>query len=226
MSGSDDTERSISKDFIEKTGGAQFEEGNEESESESFRIDSLSRYERILDVQINLLGDVDSKAEHLTRFAGLLIGVLLTGLSVIGKLDNVGLSIFSTEAQVFFIIGIGSLLISLFFAIFTYLNSSFMYGPSAKTGRYIANTDVDEDEYTSLILGAYADAIEKNHPVLEENFRRFRNALLGLVESLVFFSGTIVLIVANGNQNIEYAAIIVIVCVALIVYLKFPAKTT
>lgn len=44
--------------------------------------DAIDRFERVVDMQADLLSDIDNKAEHVTRLVGLLLGVVLTALLV------------------------------------------------------------------------------------------------------------------------------------------------
>lgn len=152
------------------------------------KIEAVERFERMIDVQIETLHGIDDKAEYLTRFVGVLLGVVLTGLSLIPKFDGVSLTV---ESFPMLVSGFGSvlaLLCTLGFSIVTYLGSEFKYGVRSDVAEYFADTDVTEDEYAELLLRGYADTIPKNETVVRVNSRRFRNALASLLAGLGYLS--------------------------------------
>lgn len=145
---------------------------------------AVERFEKMVNVQIETLNGIDEKAEYLTRFVGILLGVVLTGLSLIPKFDGVTLTANSLPMLISIFVGIFALLATLGFSIITYLSSKFEYGISSDVAEYFADTDVTEDEYAELLPRGYADIIPKNREVVRVNSRRFRNALASLLAGL------------------------------------------
>lgn len=156
----------------------------EEIAEPSPKLEAVERFERMVDVQIETLNGIDDKAEYLTRFVGILLGVVLTGLSLIPKFDGVSLTAGSLPMLVSVFVGVVALLSTLGFAIITYLSSRFKYGISPSVANYFAEVDVTEEEYTELLLRGYADIIPRNQRVVRVNSRRFRNALASLLAGL------------------------------------------
>lgn len=181
----------------------------EDALDSSPKIEAVERFERMIDIQIETLNGIDDKAEYLTRFVGVLLGIVLTGLSLVPKFDGVSPTVesFPMLASVF-----GSVLAflsTLGFSIITYLGSKFRYGVSASIAEYFADADITEEEYTELLLRGYADTIPKNERVVRVNSRRFRNALASLLVGLGCLSLATFFLVVELPVFWEYVTLLV-----------------
>lgn len=172
------------------------------------KVEAVERFERMIDVQIETLNGIDDKAEYLTRFVGVLIGVVLTGLSLIPEFDGVALDTDSLPMLVSIFVGIVALLSTLGFSIITYLSSKFEYGVSASVAEHFASSDLTEDEYAELMLRGYADIIPKNREVVRVNSRRFRNALTSLLVGLGCLSQATLFVVVDLPIRVRYAILV------------------
>ncbi|WP_157078575.1 hypothetical protein [Halalkalicoccus paucihalophilus] len=154
----------------------------------SEKLDALDRYERMIDVQIQTLNDIDNKAEYLTRYLAILIALLFTGASFVldvGVADGFvsELSLFTT-----LVLGLLALTVSVVFSIITYLSSVFQYGPRREFAEDIADHDIGEKLYAEIMLRTYSDAIYQNKRVVRQNSARFKYALTGLLNGVLFLA--------------------------------------
>lgn len=188
-------------------------EALEEIDGSPPKVKAVKRFERMIDVQIETLNGIDDKAEYLTRFVGVLLGVVLTGLSLIPKFDGVSLTVESFPMLVSVFGSVLAFLCTLGFSIVTYLGSKFKYGVSPGVAEYFADTDVTEEEYAKLMLRGYADTIPKNEEVVRVNSRRFRNALASLLAGLGCLSLATFFLVVELPVFGKYAALIVAILV-------------
>jgi hypothetical protein len=180
--------------------------------------DAIDRFERMVDVQVQTLNEIDTKAAELMRLLAVLLGVVLTGLSLIPEFKTLALEVDSVPLVVAAAIGVGGLLSSLGFAIITYLSSRFGYGVSPGVAEYVANNDVPGDEYAGIMLRGYADIIPENREVVQANSRRFRNALTALLVALASLVLAVLYVVADIGLAAEvvllaggYTAVTVVV---------------
>ncbi|KYH24012.1 hypothetical protein HAPAU_40910 [Halalkalicoccus paucihalophilus] len=142
----------------------------------------------MIDVQIQTLNDIDNKAEYLTRYLAILIALLFTGASFVldvGVADGFvsELSLFTT-----LVLGLLALTVSVVFSIITYLSSVFQYGPRREFAEDIADHDIGEKLYAEIMLRTYSDAIYQNKRVVRQNSARFKYALTGLLNGVLFLA--------------------------------------
>ncbi|MCU4973958.1 hypothetical protein OB955_14585 [Halobacteria archaeon AArc-m2/3/4] len=159
--------------------------------------DLIDRYERMVQTQVETLNGIDDKAATTMRVVALLLGVLLTVLTLILDVDGITLSRESGLAILWLAIGLCSLLFSLGFSVYTYLSSRFLHGPSEDLGRVLAEHHVEVEDYRSHLLRGYATAIEQNRHVVRTNSRRFRNCLLALMYGILGVSLGLALLVIS-----------------------------
>lgn len=150
--------------------------------------DAIDRFERMVQTQIDTLEGIDDKAAHVTRFVVLLLGVVFTGLSLIPRFGGGRAGIDSVVVVVTIAVGMAGLLGSLGFAVVTFLSSAFEYGPDETICDYMAEYQVRTDEYTSVLLRSYSEAVRRNRRVVRTNARRFRNSLASLLVGGVSFA--------------------------------------
>lgn len=192
------------------------------------RMDAMDRYERMLDVQIDVLDGIDDKAAHLTRLIGVLLGIMLTAASLVPEFEAVSLTGESAPTVVTAAIGVSALLVALGFAVLTYLSSNFEYGASVEIARHFASANLEADDYSSVMLHAYADIIVRNRRVVVVNSRRFRNALASLFVGLVAVSLAALLALAESPLWLDWLGLAgaAVATIALLRYLLGEAYLT
>lgn len=184
----------------------------DEDDLENSLLDATDRFERTLDTQIQLINDIDSKAEHVTRLIGVFIGALLSILAVAFRINNGEVTPLSTPIFVSFVLGIILLLLSMGGSIVTYLSSKFKiglhYNPALLLSR--SNYDTDLETHLRRTIGTYAYNLEKNESVIEVNSRRFRLSLVSLLCGVVFLSNSGILFIISAPRQMGWIALGVI----------------
>lgn len=149
--------------------------------------DSLDRFERVLDQQLAAIEDIDQKAEHVTRFVTLVLGVVLSVASVLSRLDPAAFDP-GWASVVAFSMSILGLVGAVAGAILTYQSSRIRIGLHHEAARTVANVNLRRRQYDGMVLRAYADAIEQNRAVLDANATRFRYTLATLFLGVSYLS--------------------------------------
>jgi hypothetical protein len=180
------------------------------------RIDSLDRFERTLDIQIDLINEIDDKASNIVRYTVVLIGAIFAGLSVIPQSGVVSLGDVGPLPTILFFIGFISLVVAICSSIITYLSSVQHYGPDPAYGRNVANRDITSPDYEAVLLNGYADAVEANRRVIDINARRFRWSLGAL------FAGIVYAALAGGIVAINTASWVELVIAAIVTMITIP----
>lgn len=168
-------------------------EGSDDTvDGEQARVDAVDRVERVIDAQLTAINELDQKAEHVTRLVGILLGLVLTAVSLAPRLG--GRDIATTLPTVIAVsVGVIGLVAAVAGAIITYLSSKTVVGMHPRAAREIADTDFEYDEYNALMLRAYADAVEQNKQVLFVNALRFRYTLVALLGGIAYLSLAVLL---------------------------------
>ena len=163
------------------------------------RFDTANRLERSIDVQIRTIEGIDEKAKHVTRLLGILVGVVLSVLSLGLQTDWILLSEVGTLTLLAFGVGIGSLLLSMAAATITYLNSRFLVGLDERAGTLLSDpaVETDSERHFHRLVGGYSHAIEINRYVIRANSRRFRRTQVLLLAGVVYLSTAAILFVGN-----------------------------
>lgn len=151
--------------------------------------DTLERFERIQDIQIGLLNDLDDKAQKTMRIAVLIFGLLFTATSIAIRNGETGLAPWNLSfgPKASFLIASLCLFGSLLFSIVTYFSSTVNYGIGGEFGYMVSRGSFSDQEYREIVLNSYSEAVEENEKVLDKNALRFRYALLFLFEAILFF---------------------------------------
>lgn len=150
--------------------------------------DAINRFERTIDHQIDLLREIDNKAQRVVQYTAVLIGVIFTALSLILQTDNVALTDAGPNALASFLTGLGGFLFAICAAIITYLSSVQEYGLAREFGYNVADSVFDDQTYKEAILNSYADAVADNRRVIAVNAKRFGYSLAALFAGIVFSS--------------------------------------
>lgn len=183
--------------MVRRRGGRARKYGNERndsvgqadssSERNEPRQDAIDRFERMLDIQVSTLSEIDNKSARLISFVGVLLGVIATVARIVPQMAGSGdfLDQGSIAGAFALTAGVVCLLISLVYATITYLSTKFDYGLDANIADALAReNDVRRQTYRTIVLRAYADSLRENKPVINQNARRFRYALAALVGAL------------------------------------------
>ena len=164
---------------------------DENSPSESDEIvpwiDSLDRFEREIDIQIEALNSIDDKAQYTARLIGLFLGLVLTVISLAPRFTGVTLRA-SSPTLIAFGVGLAGLVAAIVGAVITYLSSRFKTGLDPVVAEGLATYSVSPLDYKELLLRAYARALEQNKEVLDVNATRFRMTLSAFLVGIVFLA--------------------------------------
>lgn len=153
----------------------------------------IARYENVLSLQFDKLRTLDEKAARAARLVTIFLGLFITGLSLAVGTDDVALTF--TDPVILMAAGtVISLVITIWFAVLTYLSSKLAIGPGDEWADGIANSDSpDLRQYKTELLRTYIENSVTNRRVLKANERRFRNCLCGFMVSLIGLLATSVL---------------------------------
>lgn len=147
---------------------------------------------RTVDHQVATLNDIDTKAAKILRPNLILLGIVLTGVSLVSN----GTPTLSAETSAtvgnlenFFIgVGFSSLLVSTAIAALTYTASSVRKGMSGRDLRQLLRNDYQNEQNLAGIVDSYADWMQYNFRVNTRNAPLGTLTLLFLVYAIVFLS--------------------------------------
>lgn len=145
------------------------------------------KYDRMVESQLSALTNVDTNAWRAARLIGILLGILLTGLSIVAQGENPTVT-FSPAVLSFLILGVISLLMSLVFAAVSILNVAVGYGPGTHLTDGLTDGDVSPEAYPGIVSKNLAKNIEKNNRVLASKADKLRYTYNFLIIGLVAFS--------------------------------------
>lgn len=174
--------------------------------------DAIRRFERMLDVQLDTLSEIDTKAARLIGFLGVTLGLIVTLGRVIPTTQHASgyIDWSSVAGLTTLLIGIFGLLLSLVYATITYLSSEFDYGLEAEIADAFAMREtVPVDVYHLIVLRGYGNALAANQPIIQQNARRFRYALSSLVGSLFALTFSVGYYVAGLSLQIELITLVI-----------------
>lgn len=142
----------------------------------------------VLEVQMDAVDAFDAKAATLLRFNVLLLGVVVTVVSIAARLD-VGIR-GSNLAALGFVAGVASLLVSTLSAIVAYRNLQWSIGLRAESLRGTMGYQATERTILRAGLSAYTRAMTHNASRLDEALDWLDRALATLMLGLVLLSGS------------------------------------
>lgn len=171
----------------------------------------------MVDIQVQTLNEIDEKAAKTARLIAVLLGLTLTGASLVPQLTPLSFDTSSGVLVASLGIGLGSLLLSLGFAVVTYLSSRFLYGPTEYLGWFLSEYSVPRPAYRHQLLGGYHTAIQANKYVVRVNSRRFRNSLTALLVGLLYLSLGTVHAVLDPQPVVAYASLAASTAAAVLV---------
>lgn len=182
--------------------------GDPESEDDTSSldpyVDAADRLERVIDTQVATLDGIDTKAEHVTRLVAILLGVILTLVSISVRVDGFEPGALPGPVALAGTMGVVSLILAMAGAIVTYLSSRFKMGLHPVVGHLLRDPqyEMTPDQHIRRVLGTYGYAVEQNRQVIDANSRRFRWTLVFLLGGISFLSlGTLVFV--GGIRELE-----------------------
>lgn len=172
-------------------------------------LDSLDRYERTIDAQLDLITAIDEKAANVVRYTTLLVGAIFTALSVVSRSSVLSLHEIRVLPRLTFYVGVVALVVAISVAIVTYVSSVREYGPDPSYGYAVAEGLVETPQYEDVLLTGYADAVRDNGTVIDTNARRFRWALIALLVGIVYsvLSGVLVTLEQTISVKVSLIAV-------------------
>ncbi|ERJ05766.1 hypothetical protein HLRTI_002154 [Halorhabdus tiamatea SARL4B] len=176
--------------------------GNDSPENDGLEphLHLAEKYDRMVESQLRALTNIDTNAWRAARLIGIILGILLTGFSIVaqGKGNDVTLS----PAVIFFLtIGVVSLLVSLVFAAVSILNVKVGYGPGTHLSDGLTEGDVSRESYPGIVSKNLAKNIKKNNRVLSSKADKLRYTYNFLIVGLVSFSTSVGLLVTTPSRE-------------------------
>lgn len=169
-------------------------------------IDSLDRFEREIDHQVDALNAIDDKAQYTARIIAILLGLVLTSLSLASRQAILTDAALATVVSL--AIGIAGLIAALIGSVVAYLSSQYETGLDYRAADGLAMYSVTPEQYQDLILGAYASALQLNKNVVLVNANRFRKALTALLIGIIFLSVAGFLIGVDVGPDIRWGLVL------------------
>ncbi|PCR88674.1 hypothetical protein [Natrinema ejinorense] len=148
------------------------------------REDAIERYERTIDHQIALLDGIDDKAQKVVQYTGAVLGLVLTAISIIPRVEGITFGDIPLASQTTLILGIFALLGAIALGMITYLSSVIEYGLGGEFGHSVAAGDIESPVYEEVILNSYSTTVENNREVINTNAIRFRWTLEALITGI------------------------------------------
>ncbi|GAA0304136.1 hypothetical protein [Halarchaeum salinum] len=197
---------------------------SEEPDIEALRL-TLKESRRVMDHQIDLFDEIDDKAMRSVRTAVIVVGFIVSALGIAGPdaATNVG-----RYALSFGVLGVFSLLTTVFAGIGTYVVSDVPYGIGRSYREDVRDGGYTEKEWVEKLLDGYDEWTQE----LEEEENRNRRYLdvtqfslfLG-VALLAISSGTVVLQSVFGFSSIAAAGVVTAILSLLALSLLISEKT-
>ena len=156
------------------------------------------KYDRMVESQLSALTNVDTNAWRAARLIGILLGILLTGLSIVAQGENTAVT-FSPAMLIFFTLGVVSLLVSLVFVAVSILNVKVGYGPGTHLTDGLTDGEVSPEAYPGIVSKNLAKNINKNNRVLSSKADKLRYTYNFLIVGLVAFSTSVGLLITSPD---------------------------
>lgn len=181
------------------------------------RLDAADRLERVIDAQSATLDRIDDKSGRIARLLGVLLGGVLSSLSLSAQLTGVALESLSAPTRVAFLVGAGFLLLALAGAIVTLLSSRYKIGLGHGVGVLLSRTDYEVSTETHLrrVLGTYAQNVKLNYRVIEVNARRLRRTLGSLLLGLLYLAFSAAFVVTGVTETVEWVLVALTIPIAV-----------
>ena len=201
---------------------ASDDDGNTPSiPADSSRRDLANRYQSMVDTQFTALANFEDKAWRTVRATVALIGIYLTGLSLLVKFGEEGIDIQLLEVLPA-LLGTISLICSLYYSIRVLGSTKVGFGPSKKLGIKMNEQDLSQDDYDGLLLRNYWSAIQANWVAIGEKSAHLRRSLAFLLFGIVQITLGLFFIIAPNplpieGQYLKAAAFLVVLVISIFV---------
>lgn len=172
-------------------------------DGQDFHLHLAEKYDRMIESQLSALTNVDTNAWRAARLVGLLLGILLTGLSIVAQGENTAIT-FSPAVLIFLILGVISLLVSLVFAAVSLLNVEVGYGPGTHLTDGLTDGEVSPGAYPGIVSKNLSKNIEKNNRVLSSKADKLRYTYNFLIVGLIAFSTGIGFLITSPINEVVY----------------------
>ncbi|WP_277543834.1 hypothetical protein [Haloarcula laminariae] len=165
---------------------------DDEDESDDIDILQIAHDEahRTVDNQIQTLDDIDAKAARILRLNIVLLGVILTGLSVASPAQGAGNApvVYADFANSYSIAGICFLLLSTGVAAVTYTASSLTAGVGPNDLVQMVENDYTDTQNLEGLVSSYSNWVEYNYRVNAKNAPLGTLTLLLLIVAMASLS--------------------------------------
>lgn len=166
--------------------------GDDQEEITEVELLQITREEahRTLDRQIDNLDDIDNKAAKILRVNLILIGILLTGVSIIASSDgSTPLATNTAEMlNLYSLFGVVCILISTTLAAFTYTATSLRGGMSGRDIEKMLANDYSPKENYRGMMESYSVWLQYNFKVNTRNAPLGTSILLFLIYGIILLS--------------------------------------
>lgn len=169
--------------------------------------------------QISTLTDIDTKASRILRVNILLIGAIISALSIAAQLGdpNEGIDVLQPFVNVYTKLGVASLVLSTALAALTYTASELDVGMSAENMLRLLDAEFPESEYRELVVKNYIVRINFNHSTNLRNIPLVTATIVFVVGAVLLFSlGIYEAMIAPVPPVLNASAVVLIVVVTLI----------
>lgn len=174
-------------------------------------VDALDRFERVIDTQIATLQGIDDKAAHVTQLVTVLLGVVLTGLTLAWRVERLRIETVPLLSIGAFSVGVLFLFAALVTGIVSYLSSRYRYGIHRMVPLVIRRYRTTTPEYVELIQGSYTTAIEHNKQVIKVNVGQFEWSLSFLLLGVLYLAiGAVVLVSSPGGAGQVFVSLVAV----------------
>lgn len=169
------------------------------------RFDLIDRFERNIDMQATLLGEIDDKAGYVSRLVALVLGVVVSALSIGIRLGGPLNADFPT--LVAFGLGTAGLIVSMSGAIITYLSSKIKLGVHPDSAKILQKPSIGKSTYSRLVVNSYAGTLEENRKVIDVNAKRLRYTLASLVAAISYLTLAVLQYIAIATGRGKWATV-------------------
>lgn len=164
----------------------------------SSKRDLANRYQSMVADQFQSVSNFEDKAWKAIRANIALIGIYLTGLSILLRTSDSTPSIALIDTPPV-LIGMVGLFASLIYAIIVLLGIKIGFGPSTDTAESLIKSELEADEYDSIIVTNYAKTVRTNWGVLEDKSTRLRKSFALLVVGLTEISLGLLFVISPSH---------------------------
>mgnify|MGYP006299263089 CR=1 FL=1 len=139
--------------------------------------------------QLDTLADIDDEASRILRLNVLLVGVVVSALSIASQVDSVaGEPLVGQFRNPYVELGVASLIISTALAAITYSATEYDVGVSADNVAKLLRADIPADEIEALLLKNYVARINFNRSVDVRNIPLVTATIVFALVGVVFLA--------------------------------------